>query len=586
MPAVSLLQAPGDLSQTPLAAILLEALNSRATGILSVEHGGGQSTVFIRDGQPAGAQVATGFRPLGHLLLQAGVIDIDVLSRSLAEMAATRRPQGEILVQMGAVRREVVERYLAEQQTSYVTLIASLERGGYRFEAVPVPEWTRTSQLPTFRIIVEAMERAQAGALVVSALQPVAAGPVQLASGYAEVAHQFRWSPDEKALVERLARPMALDAFFAPGAVPPERARAIVGALLLLGLAGPPGEQADAAAGLLLEPEPHVAPSPARPAPAPTAAPAPPSAHAPPAPARRSDPAEARARRQRLLQRAMQNMGVGPFAGRAADGTGAPPAGSGAATPPPSQAPASPSGAAPRPPAAPPAAPGSPEERLRKALLEVAPRARDRNFFVRLGLDQSAGRDAVKKAYLDLAKQFHPDRYASPALDDVRETVRDFFTAVNEAYETLADDRKRADYIGSLKAVGSGNPATSISATNAQVDFEKGEACLRTRDFAKARAFLEAAVRAHPIPRFQSALAWAYISDPAVKDRERARELIEQAKKDATCDRAFFIAGVLARDEGNDAAAEKHFNACIKANPRHAEAVRELRAIELRRRKR
>jgi tetratricopeptide (TPR) repeat protein len=577
MAPVSLLRATGDLSQTPLAAILLEALNSRATGILSVEHGGGKSTVFIRDGQPAGAQVATGFRPLGHLLLQAGVIDIDVLSKSLAQMAATRRPQGEILVEMGAVKREVVERYLADQQTSYVTLIASLERGGYRFEAVPVPEWTRTSQLPTFRIIVEAMERAQAGALVVSALQPVAAGPVQLAPGYAQVAHQFRWSPEEKALVDRLVRPAPLDAFFAPGAIPPERARAIVGALLLLGLAGPPGEEADAAAGLLLEPEP--------PAPAPTRAtlpitPAPPAAAAvPPAPARRSDPAEARARRQRLLQRAMQNMGVGPFAGRPADASGAPTsAPAGAATPPPSAA------APPRAPASGPAS--SPEEKLRNALLEVAPRARDKNFFVRLGLDPSAGREAVKKAYLDLAKQFHPDRYASPALDDVRDTVRDFFTAVNEAYETLSDDRKRADYIGSLKAVGSGNPATSMAAANAQVDFEKGEACLRTRDFAKARAFLEAAVRAHPAAKFQAALAWAYISDPTVKDRERARELIELAKKDATCDRAFFIAGVLARDEGNDAAAEKHFNACIKANPRHAEAVRELRAIELRKKKR
>jgi curved DNA-binding protein CbpA len=275
----------------------------------------------------------------------------------------------------------------------------------------------------------------------------------------------------------------------------------------------------------------------------------------------------------------MQNMGVGPFAGRASDGTGAP-----AATPVPPPAPTAPPASAP--PAAPPAAAGSPEEKLRKALLEVAPRARDRNFFVRLGLDPSAGRDAVKKAYLDLAKQFHPDRYASPALDDVRDTVRDFFTAVNEAYETLSDDRKRADYIGSLKAVGSGNPATSMAAANAQVDFEKGEACLRTRDFSKARAFLEAAVRAHPVSKYQAALAWAYVSDPAVKDRERARELIEQAKKDATCDRAHFIAGVLARDEGNDGAAERHFNACIKANPRHAEAVRELRAIELRRRKR
>jgi tetratricopeptide (TPR) repeat protein len=575
---VSLLQAPGDLSQTPLAAILLEALNSRATGILSVEHGDGQSRVFIREGRPAGAQVATGFRPLGHLLLQAGVIDIDVLSKSLAQMATTRRPQGQILVELGAVKQEVVDRYLAEQQTGYVTAIAALDRGGYRFDAVAVPDWTRSSQLPTLRIIVEAMERAQAEALVVSALQPVASGPVQLAPGYAEVADQFRWSPAEQALVQRLAAPAGLDAFFAPGEVPPERARAILGALLLLGLAGPPGEHLDAAAGLRLEPAPPAAP-PVRPpthaaVPAQAAQPAP-AAPAPAAPARRSDPAEARARRQRLLQRAMQNMGRAPL--------GARPDGAPAATPAPS-APAAP--AAPPAGPAPAAAPGSPEEKLRKALLEVAPRARDRNLFVRLGLEPSAGREVVKKAYLDLAKQFHPDRFAAPVFDDVRDTVRDFFTAVNEAYETLADDRKRADYLNSIRGIGSGNPATSMSAANAQIDYEKGEACLRTRDFSKARAFLEAAVRSQPSAKFQAALAWAYVSDPTVKDRDRARELIAQAVKDPGCDRALFIAGVLARDEGNDTAAEKHFNACIKVNPRHAEAVRELRAIELRRRKR
>lgn len=566
---MSLLQAPGDLARTPLAAILLEALNSRATGILSVEHGEGQSRVFLRDGRPAGAQVATGFRPLGHLLLQAGLIDIEILSRSLATMATTRRPQGEILIEMGAVKRDVVERYLAEQQAGYVTLIASLEAGAYRFDAGPVPEWTRTSQLPTLRLIVEAMERAPASALVASALRPVAGGTIQLSPGYADVAAQFRWSPEEKAFVDRLARPTSLDACFAAGGFPPERARAILGALLLLGLAGAPGEQADAAAGLL--DEPHAA----RPAAQPAAASAPKGS--PDLAARRSDPAEARARRQRLLQRAMQNMGVGPFGGRLAGDGAAPPAAAPSPTP-------SAAGAAPKPP---PAAAGSPEEKLRKALLEVAPRARDRNLFVRLGLDTSAGREQVKRAYLDLAKQFHPDRYASPAFEDVRDVVRDFFTAVNEAYETLSDDRKRAEYLSTLRAaVGTGNPATSTSAATAQVDYEKGEACLRTRDFAKARAFLEAAVRAHPIAKFQAALAWAHVADPAVKDRARARELIAEATKDPTCDRALFIAGVLARDEGDDAAAEKHFNACIKVNPRHAEAVRELRAIELRRRKR
>src|SRR5512133_4176012 len=107
---MSLLDGPGDLAQTPLAAVLLEALNLRATGVLEVAHGGGTSRLWVRDGRPVGAQVFAGFRPLGLMLLQAGKIDIDALSRSLALMAESKRPQGVILIEMGAVSAEDVGR--------------------------------------------------------------------------------------------------------------------------------------------------------------------------------------------------------------------------------------------------------------------------------------------------------------------------------------------------------------------------------------------------------------------------------------------------------------------------------------------
>ena len=88
---MSLLSLPGDLSETPLAAVLIEALNVRASGVLEVAHGGGTSRLWFKEGRPVGAQVFTGFRPLGMMLLQAGLIDIDALSRSLSMMAETRR---------------------------------------------------------------------------------------------------------------------------------------------------------------------------------------------------------------------------------------------------------------------------------------------------------------------------------------------------------------------------------------------------------------------------------------------------------------------------------------------------------------
>src|SRR5512138_506039 len=202
---MSLLQSPGDLAETPLAAILIEALNLRATGVLAVAHGGGKSRLWFRDGRPVGAQVFAGFRPLGMMLLQAGMIDIDALSVSLSLMAKTKRPQGELLVEMGVVTPEVVGTTLAEQQASYFRLIAALDAGAYEFDATQdVPAWTRGSRLSPVRTIVDALERPQAAALVAAALQPVATGGVRLSSGYAAVAEAARWSDAERALVARL----------------------------------------------------------------------------------------------------------------------------------------------------------------------------------------------------------------------------------------------------------------------------------------------------------------------------------------------------------------------------------------------
>jgi tetratricopeptide (TPR) repeat protein len=261
----------------------------------------------------------------------------------------------------------------------------------------------------------------------------------------------------------------------------------------------------------------------------------------------------------------MRNMGVGPFGAPRAD-----------PSPPPT-----PSRPAPSPEAL--SSPTSAEEALRGALLAIAPRAREKDYFARLGIPDTAGKDEVKRAFLAIARQFHPDRFASPALRDLAEVVKDFFTAVNEAYDTLADDRRRAEYLATRK-VGAGATREQVEA--ARLDFQKAEACFRTRDFARARGFYESAVRADPRPEHQAALAFALLADPQRKDRDRARALLEEATKDPRCDRAAYVAGILARDERDDGRAERMFRAALQANPRHADAVRELRAVEVRKRAR
>ncbi len=307
-------------------------------------------------------------------------------------------------------------------------------------------------------------------------------------------------------------------------------------------------------------PSPAAATRPAAP-PVPAAAPA-------AAPAHRSDPEESRQRRQRLLARAMQNMGVGPLGGREAGGPATPSPSESWPTP----APVVPDLPTPAPVKGPRPEATAMEATLRRALEFVAPRAKTKDLFARLGIPRTAGRDEVKQAYLGLAKQFHPDRFLAPALSDLTTTVKELFAALNEAYEVLSDNRKRAEY---LSATGTaGGAATAGSATSpevaeaAKVDFQKGEACVRTRDYGKGRGFFEAAIRAHPRAEYHAALAWCILSDPQARDRPRVKELLEEAVKDPTCDRGLYLAGVVAREAKDEVRAEKHVPRRLQGQPR------------------
>jgi tetratricopeptide (TPR) repeat protein len=568
---MSFLNEPGDLARTPLAAILLEALNVRVTGVLRVEHGGGASRLYFRGGAPVGAQVFGAFKPLGHLLLQRGIIDVDALSKSLAMMAQARRPQGELLVELGAASQAEVDLALTEQQEEYFAAIADLPAGAYAFEAgAEIPAWARGTLLSPLRTIVDALERPQAQALVGSALQ-LAAGGVRLASGYAALADDFRWTIAEEALVAPLSRPTSLEEFFAGSEVSPERARAIVAALLLLNLAVPAVEQprvrGDTAVGLFLDlaygvdeggtvEGPPAPPGPVAAAPPSMATPIAPARPTPDPSARRSDPDEARARRQRLLHRAMSNMGVGPLAGRP-------------------RPPGRPAGAAFGTPAKPTAA----EEALRQAFLAVAPRARASDLFARLDVGSEATREQIRNAYLQLAKGFHPDRFAVPAFADLHDQVREFFTAVNEAYEVLSDDKRRQAYVAERQG------GSSQAADAARLDFQKGEVCVRSREWVRARGFYEAAVRADPKPDYVAALAWALVADPSRRDLPRAKTLLEQALSDPACARARYVSGLVAREQHDEGDAERWFRAALQVDPRYGDAKRELRVSEARRAK-
>ncbi len=61
----------------------------------------------------------------------------------------------------------------------------------------------------------------------------------------------------------------------------------------------------------------------------------------------------------------------------------------------------------------------------------------NKDFYATLGVAKNASKDEIKKAFYKLAHKYHPDK---------KEGDEKKFKEVNEAYQTLSDDQKRAQY--------------------------------------------------------------------------------------------------------------------------------------------
>ena len=63
-----------------------------------------------------------------------------------------------------------------------------------------------------------------------------------------------------------------------------------------------------------------------------------------------------------------------------------------------------------------------------------------RDYYEILGLDKSADADAIKRAYRQQAKKYHPDLHPGDAEAEKN------FKEVNEAYSILSDPEQKAKY--------------------------------------------------------------------------------------------------------------------------------------------
>ena len=103
------------------------------------------------------------------------------------------------------------------------------------------------------------------------------------------------------------------------------------------------------------------------------------------------------------------------------------------------------------------------------------------DYYKVLGVSRSSKQEDIKIAYRKLAKKHHPD--ANPGDEKASER----FAEINEAYNTLSDEKKRAEY--DKKILGINNPYP-----NTDEEFSgrtRGQGTINAEDFARTGAIFE-----------------------------------------------------------------------------------------------
>jgi tetratricopeptide (TPR) repeat protein len=204
-------------------------------------------------------------------------------------------------------------------------------------------------------------------------------------------------------------------------------------------------------------------------------------------------------------------------------------------------------------------------EVLRLEIASLLKRLSDLNHYDALGLKEKATAGEIKRAYFKAAKKFHPDALARLGLNDERDNAARVFGRIAEAFETLADENKRAAY----DAGGGDEPEIDTARlAQAETSFRKGEILLHMGNFQGALDYLDPAVALWPEePAYQCALGWALYKQPT-PDTARAQVHLEKAASQSTDDAVvLYRLGVVLRAVGDTKEANKLIDRARELEP-------------------
>jgi tetratricopeptide (TPR) repeat protein len=220
-----------------------------------------------------------------------------------------------------------------------------------------------------------------------------------------------------------------------------------------------------------------------------------------------------------------------------------------------------------------------------KELRDSAQKLLALDYFGVLGVGRAASSDDVKKAFIEAAKAWHPDR-VPPGLEEVRPLFSKVFARLELARASLSDPHRKARYIEELAKTAAA--AGDTAAAEAKLEFQKAEALLKKNDNTQAEVHLRRAVQLAPQNAdYQVLLVWLQAKPDVTiaRLRELVTDLDRLLDRVPQSERAYFYRAQLRKRLDLTKEAIADFTRAMELNPNNVEAAREVRLYRMRQEK-
>jgi tetratricopeptide (TPR) repeat protein len=226
----------------------------------------------------------------------------------------------------------------------------------------------------------------------------------------------------------------------------------------------------------------------------------------------------------------------------------------------------------------------------RQSIFDRARSILKEDYFQRLSLTRESGEAQVEQSFIALRTLWDPE-LLPPALEEAKNDCSFVMSCLLEAYTTLSNPARRAEYAQSLTTAALRAPAEQLEADLAACGttdpYEAATGCFARGDLDRAERLARRATKTTPEAGGPLALlAWIEATKPqnasADETKKRIAMLDRAIRADGSLVQAYYWRGLLHKRIESHNAALSSFRKVVELNPKHMDAVREIRVYEMR----